>query len=398
MHKVLIVDDEPIVREGLQYIIDWKKNGFEIAGTAENGEEGLRKIETLHPDLVITDIRMPGLTGLEMVEKAKKICQSKFIILSGYSDFKFAQSAISLGTLHYLLKPIEENELISILTEVNQQLNENKVEETKKKEYKEYQELATIRSYVVERKNKEKVRSLLPYTSFQLLRISDKEKKVEESEIANEIDEIIDQKLLFHYGSNVYVLIFEENILEYLKIVEKIANKRRWLMHISACTSDVYQLPKLYQTVHCLNEQEYFYPDQYVFYKKYHRRKKGYCENKENLLQQLKEAIQVNQKELIEKLIETLAGDFQENIEKVTEAKKEWSTIVLECVTYVEDTLSKPIKELEKENIISVIWKESSLYQTAEFLKVVFYDFGRFFYQSQERQTIIDEIKQYTLT
>ena len=72
MYKVLIVDDEPIVREGLEWIIEWEKYNYQIVDTAENGREGLEKIRLLQPDLVVTDIRMPEINGIEMVRQARK--------------------------------------------------------------------------------------------------------------------------------------------------------------------------------------------------------------------------------------------------------------------------------------------------------------------------------------
>ena len=84
---------------------------------ASNGKEGLQAIETYHPDLVITDIKMPEQTGLEMVQTAKERLDYPFysIILSGYSEFEYAQQAVSLGFTSYLLKPVDEDELIAVL-------------------------------------------------------------------------------------------------------------------------------------------------------------------------------------------------------------------------------------------------------------------------------------------
>ena len=95
MKKVLIVDDEKIIREGLKYLIDWENYGFSVVAMASNGKEGLQAIETYHPDLVITDIKMPEQTGLEMVQTAKERLDYPFysIILSGYSEFEYAQTA-----------------------------------------------------------------------------------------------------------------------------------------------------------------------------------------------------------------------------------------------------------------------------------------------------------------
>ncbi|KAF1290776.1 response regulator [Candidatus Enterococcus leclercqii] len=116
MKTVLIVDDEEVIRTGLTYIIDWQQYGYERIETAENGVEGLQKISQLQPDLVITDIRMPEMDGLDMIQAAKKQgCLFHGIILSGYSDFDYARKAIQLGFISYLLKPVEEEELMEIL-------------------------------------------------------------------------------------------------------------------------------------------------------------------------------------------------------------------------------------------------------------------------------------------
>lgn len=112
MMNVLIADDEQPVLEGLQQIIDWESNGFSICGTAINGQEALDKILVLKPDLVLLDIRMPKMSGIEVVKAASEAGFSgKFIILSGLSDFKLAQTAMRYGVDFYLTKPIDEEEL-----------------------------------------------------------------------------------------------------------------------------------------------------------------------------------------------------------------------------------------------------------------------------------------------
>lgn len=110
--NVLIVDDEQIVREGLRYIIDWNTLGFCICGEAANGEDALEMIRQYRPGLVLLDIRMSGMLGTELMEKARSEGFSgAFIILSGYSDFKYAQTALQFGASYYLTKPIDEDEL-----------------------------------------------------------------------------------------------------------------------------------------------------------------------------------------------------------------------------------------------------------------------------------------------
>ncbi len=112
MYKVLIVDDESLIRDGLKYIMDWEAAGFSVCGEASNGEEALHLIFSLHPDLVLMDIRMPKMQGLEVVKAARQQdFKGRFIITSGYSDFKYAQEAMRYGVEFYLTKPIEEEEL-----------------------------------------------------------------------------------------------------------------------------------------------------------------------------------------------------------------------------------------------------------------------------------------------
>ncbi|ROR30387.1 two-component system response regulator YesN [Mobilisporobacter senegalensis] len=108
--KVLVIDDEPNIREGLKTLIDWERLQCILVGEAENGEEGLEKILLLHPDLVIVDIKMPEIDGIELIERlTRKEIETEFIVLSGYQDFGYAKRAMECGVNHYILKPIDED-------------------------------------------------------------------------------------------------------------------------------------------------------------------------------------------------------------------------------------------------------------------------------------------------
>ena len=127
MYHILIADDESIIRQGLKYIIDWESYGFSIIGEASNGLEALDIMKSKSPDLVLLDIRMPKLSGLEVVREARKAgFQGKVIILSGFSDFNYAKEAIAQGVQYYLTKPIEEEELEKIVVDMANQLKEEK--------------------------------------------------------------------------------------------------------------------------------------------------------------------------------------------------------------------------------------------------------------------------------
>ncbi|WP_150273450.1 response regulator transcription factor [Paenibacillus tepidiphilus] len=119
MIKVLIVDDEPKLREGLRTLIPWEEQGYTVVATAANGIEALEKFHTFAPKLVIADIRMPGMDGLELInELRKEKADCHIMILSGYADFEYAKRAISLHIDGYLLKPVDEEELLSYLQEL----------------------------------------------------------------------------------------------------------------------------------------------------------------------------------------------------------------------------------------------------------------------------------------
>ena len=134
--KVLLCDDEQIVREGLRYIIDWEALGFTICGEAENGEDALAKIEKYKPGLVLMDIRMPKISGLELIAMMRGSgFTGEFIILSGYSDFEYARTAIRHGVSFYLTKPIDEDELEQALVSIREKISSRKDKERKQKQY-----------------------------------------------------------------------------------------------------------------------------------------------------------------------------------------------------------------------------------------------------------------------
>ena len=116
MLKVIIADDEERVCRLVQVLADWDALGMEVAGTASNGLEALELVKQVRPDILITDIRMPGCYGLELIQHAKEsLPQLEIVIISGYAHFEYAQSAIKHGVGDYLLKPIQKGELMATL-------------------------------------------------------------------------------------------------------------------------------------------------------------------------------------------------------------------------------------------------------------------------------------------
>jgi len=125
MLKVLLVDDEPSVIQLLENLIDWKSWGYTICGTASNGEEALEILKQSNPHLAIVDINMPRLNGLQLLHQASEILylRTKFIILSAYNDFEYAKTAMRYGVCDYILKPIDDEEMIPTLKRVRKQID-----------------------------------------------------------------------------------------------------------------------------------------------------------------------------------------------------------------------------------------------------------------------------------
>ena len=117
MIKVIVVEDEYLLRTGLIRSMPWGDYGCEVVGEADCADDGIRIAEALRPDIVITDIRMPGMDGLEMIAAIKERMDCEFIILSGYTQFEYARRAVALGARGYLLKPVDDDEFLATLEE-----------------------------------------------------------------------------------------------------------------------------------------------------------------------------------------------------------------------------------------------------------------------------------------
>jgi len=131
MLRVLIADDEERICQLILALGEWQRLGLEVVGTAQNGPDALQLLRTLTPDILITDIRMPGFDGLKVLEEARRELPGlEVIVISGYAQFDYAQTAIRFGVGEYLLKPINRNALNHSLEKMVAQLNQRMQRET----------------------------------------------------------------------------------------------------------------------------------------------------------------------------------------------------------------------------------------------------------------------------
>lgn len=127
MYSVIVVDDESEIREGIINRVPWTELGFEVIGDAENGVEALDLVETLQPDVVMSDIKIPFMDGLTLAEKIRETSLStKVIIFSGFDDFDYAKRAIRLNVVEYIMKPISASELSQTLRKLKKDLDEER--------------------------------------------------------------------------------------------------------------------------------------------------------------------------------------------------------------------------------------------------------------------------------
>jgi two-component system response regulator YesN len=147
MYRVVIVDDEPIICKGLRDTIEWDSLGLELSGEAHNGAEALELVHVNRPHILITDIRMPGMDGIKLIKNIRELgLNTRIIILSGFSDYAFLKEAIRLGVDGYLLKPIDNDELIANLIDLV-----NNIEKEMLRNTQLYQGIELLRSKTLNR-------------------------------------------------------------------------------------------------------------------------------------------------------------------------------------------------------------------------------------------------------
>lgn len=123
MHKALLVDDERMIVNSLMLGFPWKEHGFEVVATASSGKEALALIADLRPDVVLTDVKMPAMSGLDLMEACRERAPDVvFIVISGHAEFAFAQKALKLGAVAYCLKPLENDEIAAALRKAKEQI------------------------------------------------------------------------------------------------------------------------------------------------------------------------------------------------------------------------------------------------------------------------------------
>ncbi|MFS0723103.1 response regulator transcription factor [Paenibacillus sp. 1P07SE] len=215
--KLLIVDDEPFIRKGLHKLVDSNPLGWSVVGEAGNGREALVKFRELQPDLVLTDIRMPLMDGLELAGKiAAEGTGASVIILTGYRDFDYAQAAISHGVKHFLLKPCREEEVCRILGDAFEQFRLQVLEREKVAEEQLHKEDVLLRSALLH----------LPYDLGEAERV---ERQLRGHQLwLLEVDSYLPESRDYRRSDRMLLQFAVSNILQ--EMLTAVSPHIRWLM------------------------------------------------------------------------------------------------------------------------------------------------------------------------
>ena len=135
MYKVLLVDDEALIREAISENIPWEEMGFELIASCENGREAMERMKEVTPDLLLTDIYMPYVDGIELARYVNENHpDTKTVIISGYDEFEYAKQAVRYQVMEYILKPVTPSELAEVLLRAKKRI---RTKEIRREEVKE---------------------------------------------------------------------------------------------------------------------------------------------------------------------------------------------------------------------------------------------------------------------
>lgn len=369
MLKVLLVDDEPYVFEGLRIMVDWEKYGFSICGEASNGEDALEIIRTCNPHLVVTDIKMPVMDGIQLIKTVYEDSniRAKFIVISGYDEFEYAKNAMKYGVNSYILKPLDEDELNQAIEKVSRQILEERKDEESRNRQLSFVAESAINSilkgeatesdikranFILELDENEEIKMLLleidnfdkwmsEFDEVQLKEIREKIKKIINSSMNNKFDlKVFEDDLnrfciLVSKSMDIYDTIcgYAKNLKEMIE--EKLDCSAS--IAISEPVAGIKSLAELYKQVDLAISYKFFKNiGSIIFYKNIKNMSMNH-----NLLEididGLKDCIRENDTEGIKRKIKNLFHDFSKDLTAPELIKIYIENLELEFIRYVQE-------------------------------------------------------------
>ena len=288
MLRVFIVEDESIIRETLRDTVPWSKCGYTFVGEAADGELALPLIRETRPDVLITDIRMPFMDGLDLSRLVlQEFPQTKIIIISGFDDFEYARQAIDLGVERYLLKPITKNALITVLDEVREKIESEQAQmnylaqfKQEAQEYEQYARRDFLEQVVAGRlsvqqiyENAEKLELDLRAQSYAIALFSVLPESGEERGAAQLLD--CPEYILFRWNLSTYAVLIKGDSGEMESYIRRCIDSVReqyegaeeqqnWYVAVSSPTRRLSALPQCFEEVSRLWAYRHIAPKQHV--------------------------------------------------------------------------------------------------------------------------------------
>ncbi|RXJ02076.1 DNA-binding response regulator [Anaerobacillus alkaliphilus] len=426
MNRVLLVDDEVFVRKGLSSLINWEQYGFEISWEADNGEDAFKIILEEKPDLVITDVRMPVVDGLTLIKKVREIeNETKFIIISGYNDFSYAQQAVRYNVLDFVLKPVDQDELEETLYKLSQRLKLEEIESEKQQKVIAEQIITQILEGTFEENEEAEWTRYLNlekeayyYLLVELNNLTHVDDEATIKTLVTEVPEIIlkltDQKnqmLVQQQPDYAVGILLPESYLktykgdiavfssEFKKILKQKSNKEMTVC-IGAKAKNISELKKSYETANQIRHYKYILEnakEQSINYETVKDIEVKYNELDAKIYISLMEQVEENNIEAIKKTVDQIFLEFQTKIFTPKSVK----TSIDRCVHGIIQTVNDMDGDKDSFSTLKAMldWEDDNL--TLHELKQRLYSFiieGSTIIQSLRKENMkgdIHKIKSY---
>lgn len=250
MYQVVVADDEQIIREGLCKAVPWEMLGLKLVGQAINGIEAWNLIEKYRPEIILTDIRMPHMDGIELIRKVRESgIEARVLILSGYGEFEYAQTAVKLGVSDYMMKPIDVSAMCRVLNSIKEELDKHFHHENEVKEMRH--KLQADNQVVLQRKIMRYMRHGMSVEQFlDDLPISMKESRyclctIVQLDNFDSITGNMPEEQIFRLTQDLEEVLFRQGDGEPIEIIEE-SNGRYVILFYGAIESDVFFCARSY--------------------------------------------------------------------------------------------------------------------------------------------------------
>ncbi|MCM0647326.1 response regulator transcription factor [Clostridium swellfunianum] len=420
MYKVMLVDDEILILDGLKELIDWETLGLEIVNTSLNGEEALKEFTEVNPDIVITDISMPKMNGLMLIKEIKAISdRTRFIILSGYDEFNYAKEAIRLGIENYILKPINEEELEATLKNTIEKLKlSSKLPVLEKKKIEILKEnilyrwvTNNISSY--ELKEREFVLDIKLGLSFYMagiinLKKCDNHKTYEiylaikdlaEKMLDCSVFRDLDNNIVIIYGSNDYETI-NKDFQDMIESVETILEEKYSIFYfitLGSIENGHENAHKSYQTASKIQDYLLIYGYNKIITYDMFSSMEGFIEDSQLDAKEFNKVFLSKDLESVETYIGKIFDNLTTQARITPEGIYDIAIKMIFLITQLSDELKLPGWD-KKENVKSLITEVLSFKTTEEIKEVVLLKSREFINLVNEEQSSISPIVQQVIS